>query len=498
MPASINPSLLSSFDKQSCIMEPTVVFSSVSAGSLRQTTSKDTGRYDGGKTVAPTHMLIEAGFKSSRDPVPEYLPEQWSAHTHPEGQLYFYRRSSPRIVTEAYIYHSEIMAKVNYWSKSIEDILSQQDATVSDDLELFLQIEGDDCAYYFVDHSTRTEFWLETLNTEDLNMFPVVSPSHLKLALEEHYWSHVEHFPMHRETISEACFDELIGVFSHGAADHMTSNLSTFPYSAVECTKFLKLLRGSRDRLNDGHIICFAARLWSLVFTHRFSTHYGEESARLSRDQSILEDYAEDSYAASVITSFVSFKISNAYTARLNDIYTDRLVYVQQWRPFISTCLRDWKTISYLTFPILMLHVSFFFAQSSALLAIISALCLGGSLISSTLLVHRHEELEDATATRALSYLEAIRSERFKFQLVAFVYSLPKALYFWGLGIFSLHWVIILAALLSTCATIALVCVCLLAFFAHQRTTSRHGDTLFGVCAFLRLFRRKSVDECPV
>lgn len=75
------------------------------------------------------------------------------------------------------------MAKVNFWSKSIEDILAQRSATVSDDLELFIQIEGDDCAYYFVDHSTRTEFWLEAFSTEDLNMFPVVSPSHLSMFL---------------------------------------------------------------------------------------------------------------------------------------------------------------------------------------------------------------------------------------------------------------------------------------------------------------------------
>lgn len=71
------------------------------------------------------------------------------------------------------------MAKVNYWSQSIGDILAQKSAMVSDDLELFIQIEEDDCAYYFVDHSTRTEFWLEAFSTEDLNMFPVVSPSHL-------------------------------------------------------------------------------------------------------------------------------------------------------------------------------------------------------------------------------------------------------------------------------------------------------------------------------
>lgn len=99
-----------------------------------------------------------------------------------------------------------------------------------------------------------------------------------------------------------------------------------------------------------------------------------------------------------------------------------------------------------------------------------------------------------------LSYLENIRSERFKFQLVACVYSLPKALYFWGLGIFCLQWATLLAGLLSTTTTIALVCVGLLAFFAFQRATSTAEGYSLGSCSVLRLFQRKSVadDESPV
>lgn len=99
-----------------------------------------------------------------------------------------------------------------------------------------------------------------------------------------------------------------------------------------------------------------------------------------------------------------------------------------------------------------------------------------------------------------LSYLENIRSERFKFQLVAFVYSLPKALYFWGLGMFSLQWVTLLAGLLSTTTTVALVCVGLLAFFAFQRATSPTEGCSLGSCSVLRLFQRKSVteDDSPV
>jgi hypothetical protein len=111
---------------------------------------------------------------------PLYLLSQWSAYTHPEGQLYFYRRSAPRIVTEAYIYNLDIMAKVSSWSRLIEELIAEKNIVLSDDVELFLQIEEDDCAYYLVDHATRTEFWLDELSTDDINIPGVVSTSHLR------------------------------------------------------------------------------------------------------------------------------------------------------------------------------------------------------------------------------------------------------------------------------------------------------------------------------
>jgi hypothetical protein len=111
---------------------------------------------------------------------PPYLPPQWYAYTHPEGQLYFHRRSVPRIVTEAYIYNPDIMAKVNSWSRMIEELAAEKNIVLSDDVELFLQIDDDDCTYYFVDHATRMEFWLDEVNTNDLNISGVVSASHLR------------------------------------------------------------------------------------------------------------------------------------------------------------------------------------------------------------------------------------------------------------------------------------------------------------------------------
>jgi len=54
---------------------------------------------------------------------------------------------------------------------------------------------------------------------------------------------------------------------------------------------------------------------------------------------------------------------------------------------------------------ILRLHILLVFVPSAPLLTLVSGLCLGASLISSTLLVYRHEPLEEATATQAVGSL---------------------------------------------------------------------------------------------
>lgn len=93
--------------------------------------------------------------------------------------MYFYRDSALRIVTEAYLYCPDTMTRITFWSETIERLLQKNEIVLSAQTELFLQIEDNDCAYYFIDHTARTEFWLDVVSTDDLNMLPVVSPTHL-------------------------------------------------------------------------------------------------------------------------------------------------------------------------------------------------------------------------------------------------------------------------------------------------------------------------------
>jgi hypothetical protein len=169
-----------------------------------------------------------------------YLPPDWAAFTHPEGKPYFCRNAGLRVVTEAYLYHPEIMNKVSFWTSSLENALQRKGMKPSTTTELFLEPRDDmeSCGYYLVDHATRTEFWINPVSTALLGVGRVTSPSHLstllfdtdifcsnrlltcvfalETALEQLYWAHVEFFPMHLDCISYDIIEQLISVFAHG------------------------------------------------------------------------------------------------------------------------------------------------------------------------------------------------------------------------------------------------------------------------------------------
>jgi hypothetical protein len=73
------------------------------------------------------------------------------------------------------------MEKIEYAVKWVEDLISLRNVTLSNNVELFLHIDesSDAISYYFIDHLSRTQFWLDQMPTQVLNLPPVVSHSHL-------------------------------------------------------------------------------------------------------------------------------------------------------------------------------------------------------------------------------------------------------------------------------------------------------------------------------
>ncbi|KAJ3935810.1 MAG: hypothetical protein NXY57DRAFT_957825 [Lentinula lateritia] len=441
---------------------------------LRPITALATGRYEKCTYATPRSVVLVPGFQN---PIPHYLPPQWSAHTHPEGQLYFHRNSALRVTTDAHIYTPEILDNVLFWVKLIEAILTEKNIPILPTIELFVLIEETGCAYYFIDHGSRSQFWLDSIQSEDLGIPDVVSPSHLSLYLEYLYWTHIEHFPMHLGGLPVKIVEDLLCVLSHGLTgvpseiwftdytfrrvfrfvlDQMTSQTSTFFYTQKECAQFIKILKLARENTADGHQVCVIARLWRQVCDNRFVTHYGQETSRLGRDQAILYDPPQSSSRISAVARFITFTMSDTYLTKLNDLFVDRLVYFSQWQPFIRRCLQGWRRSFWSAFAIIMLHGFLFFVPCEPLLAIASASFACTSLFTSVVLVHRYDRLEtdDACAHDVHEHLTALYSTKYGFQFVALSYAIPSALQLWALVFLALNAMVVLSSMVGTCCAV--------------------------------------------
>jgi len=142
------------------------------------------------------------------------------------------------------------------------------------------------------------------------------------------------------------------------------------------------------------------------------------------------------------------------------------------------------------------LHILCFFLPVSPILAYISGSLASLSLLTSVLLIHRHEELDMAGAAPAHAYLDAIRSKHFGMQGAAFAYALPKGLFLFSIIGFFSQWVFIVCR--HFCLPQASFCIgtIFVALIAFQYATSRvqlHRPSLP-----VRWFRSSKEEECMV
>ena len=209
---------------------------------------------------------------------------------------------------------------ISAWVLEVEERASKKGFAFTDHTELFLQLEGNDCNYYFVDHGVRTLFWLDAYDTSDLGILPVVSSSHLskpdlfglfhgililylrnparssildsyRKFLHAHWWSSSQdnrrpHWYFLSCSSRYANSNLLYHIQTSRrpiTIDNLTSTQSTFPYNSMDCEKFRSLLISSRgkgnskflhclsltqiylERINDGCTVSLIGRLWSII-----------------------------------------------------------------------------------------------------------------------------------------------------------------------------------------------------------------------------------------
>ncbi|KJA16230.1 hypothetical protein HYPSUDRAFT_148042, partial [Hypholoma sublateritium FD-334 SS-4] len=352
----------------------------------------------------------------------------WVAAVHPEGNSYFFRAEPPllRVVTGCNMNDPATAERVSAWVEYIQAFALEKGIIFTEYMELFIQLDDTDCQYYLADDSKLTVFWLESYESDDLGLLPVVSRSHMILQLQIQYWAHRESFP--QTGIRKEQIEELIQVFAHGLADTMTSGLSTFPYEAEETREILTLLALVQNKAHERHTVVIAARFWGVIMYSRYENHHGQTQARLSRDTSIILSEEEEIQWTKTPIAVLTLGMAAAFNARLDSLFVDGVVYGPVWTSFMRYCMNSWKHSAIVSTGFIFTQIFSFVLPIAPILAYASAISAVLSILVAALLIHRHAELASSTATQAHDYLDGIISPSLKFQPAAAVFALPKAL----------------------------------------------------------------------
>jgi hypothetical protein len=265
----------------------------------------------------------------------------------------------------------------------------------------------------------------------------LVSNSHLDIALERLYWVHVEFFPMHIcAQVTPLILDNLISVICHGMTDRMTSRTSTFPYTEEKCDQLLRALSLRRGEPLDGYTLCFVARLWGAINNQRFMTYYGQQNAQLDRLHPPMPEDIVDHPGIRALANLTLWGIPNHYYSKLHDLFVHDQVYVDHWQDFVTACVSEWRGLIVWAFSVLIASILISMlpraSLSSAIAPIIAA---SSSILSGSILLLKHHGFEDATASFAARFLRAAKSSDWGFLPLSVVYSMPKAMYLWSMGL---------------------------------------------------------------
>ncbi|KZV76406.1 hypothetical protein PENSPDRAFT_680079 [Peniophora sp. CONT] len=409
----------------------------------------------------------------------------WESFTHPEGSLY-YCHPSKRIWTNAYIheqhYYREVEDCVTYLEHWRQCLQEDSNVSLPDGYELVIEIDAEKdinnklvWRYYYVDHATRSVFWLAniTLWEELQSVKGNLSPDHVYHKITQFYWHHVFHFPGGRRDLSthfnEDHWNKLLSFMDFNALDTILSPRSTSLFSDTDLMRMKNIVKRALEQSKENALLpdqlSAVARIEMVMFEHRLLHAHGQPFARLHSNDSIYPE-AGGPKPTSLLFRTVNLLLLRSPLSSLKtlqNILVDDIVLENPWRKHFERLLEDWDRLVLQGTVVLAANVSFlaipdvihFNGNStgvgvrpqfswSASLSYISTLFAIGSVVSGLLLArHNRSQVEQATdAAEACKYLDVHRSLAFGIEPMAIIYSLPYSLLLWGTGFF-------LAALLS-------------------------------------------------
>lgn len=386
------------------------------------------------------------------------LPAGWEQFIHPEGGPFFWNREQ-RIVTDAWLYDREIFRVLIEFITQIDEFVRSRNLEKNDDVDLVLEvvnaIDGSWwCGYYFVHHSSRLLFWLESYIVDDFleEVKGDLSPSHVELQLQCQYWRHWSLFPNVIRSTSEV-MNLLTDVIRDAQTDLLTSEESTINLTPEKLRGMMGIVNDAKAAMNQGQNCStwFVGRFMSLFWEDRFRNFYGQRGARLSRKQSIHgrpPSSKPTSYLFKILSPIL-FCAPDVHLKTMEELWVDKLTVLHCWTELFNKLNQEWMGHTVYASILLNANVAFLAIPSNdptvtlqgspvEIASFLSIVTSVASIMLGLLLCRQHQTRERATVDEVYSFLSKRNHPTRGLETLSIMYSLPYALLMWGMVTFLL------------------------------------------------------------
>ncbi|KAK1231015.1 hypothetical protein PQX77_005876 [Marasmius sp. AFHP31] len=353
------------------------------------------------------------------------LPPGWKEFLHPEGARYFLYEPK-RIYTDADVYNPNILRHAQRLINEFDEYTRRRNISLSYRMNVTLDMfyeEVDDscpCRYYIADHSTKTVFWLDKFDADQMEVWSevkgVTEVTHIRHAIEAQYWYHCQFFPDSYKldvTAVDELRDVLIywmgGTLSIIAVYRASLLTITIPYTMDELQQMLTLTNNLRKNVESWRGVAAFARIMHM---------------------------------------FVMFSAPDTHLRELGKIWVDRCIHKGAWNKFISNMNSEWQELILFGTVLLNANVAFLAIQSvdeatynphrspAQVLSFLSVVSSIGSVIIGLMLARKNKVKHKEGATDAAIFLNSFEGERLGLETLAILYSVPYAFLMWGVLLF--------------------------------------------------------------
>lgn len=389
------------------------------------------------------------------------VPLGWTTLVHPEGSRYFLNEKQ-RTFTEVDIFDTQILRRIEYymqylWS-GLESTVKREKLDLDmTQVDLVLELKNSDasassatvCWYYFVNHNGRCLFWLHESNVEDVlsDCKGVKSLSHIRLAIEAQYWLHWEYFP-NLCVVLQDHVDEVKDTLMHATCDHMTSKRSSALGDVIELKDYISVVDGIKVHPPENQQIrCHAAivigRIMKLFSDNQFINFHGENCVRLISDKTV-HGWAYTPSLLMVVVSPLLFLDPATQVQELHRAFVDEIASTARWNALSLKLKGRLQDSNLLATVLLNANVGFLAINSVdmggrsviQMASYMSLVTSFGSIILGIFLVWHERTSGDNTALEAASFALRLHDKKHGLESLAIIYSVPKALFIWGMIFF--------------------------------------------------------------